>query len=64
MTRFVRFTRPDGSPVELAAEQIVEISVATADYAPGSTAVLFLTNGGHQAVKETVAEVDKLLGHD
>jgi uncharacterized protein YlzI (FlbEa/FlbD family) len=58
-----RFTRPDGGVVLINPDAIQEVrsaQTATGD-PPAAHAVIVLENGGFQAVRETVEEVEEKL---
>ncbi len=63
---FLRFTRPDGTPVEINPDQIVSYSaVPDGGSLAGPLATgtrLVLANGLHQDVSETPDEVASLIG--
>ncbi len=62
---FLRFTRPDGSPVEINADQIVSYAAVPdsgAGEGPSRTGTrLVLGAGLHQDVRETPGEVAEIL---
>jgi len=58
---FVQFTRPDDQPVIINSERIVTAAPVPADGPlPQGTRITF-TNGGHQDVKEPIADVLRRL---
>jgi hypothetical protein len=55
---FVQFTQPDDQPVVINTERIVTAAPVPPD---GQGTRITLTNGGHQDVKEPIADVLRRL---
>jgi hypothetical protein len=59
---WIKVTGPNGDPVHLSVEQMVLVRAAgTGEAAPGAKAVIDLSNGHEQAVRETAEEIVTLL---
>ncbi len=57
---FVQFTQPDDQPIVINTERIVTAAPAPPD---GQGTRITFTNGGHQDVKELIADVLRRLEH-
>lgn len=55
----IRLTAPNGAIIEVKPDAIDEMSPADGAYGPHAKTVL-LIDGQHQAVRETMAEIDAL----
>ena len=58
--KVLRLTEPDDRPVLIAADHVVRIRAPTVSDPHGAGAVIDMVEG-HQAVKESVEDVAKLL---
>jgi hypothetical protein len=59
--RFVEFTRADASPVLVSVKEIVTCAPVPADARIEQGTRITFRNGGHQDVKELVADVLRVL---
>lgn len=57
----IKLTAPNGTPVEIDPKAIVSMHPNDGDYDARAQTVLIVA-GEHQAVVETMDEIDKLLG--
>ena len=56
----IKLTAPNGETVEIEPKAIASMRPNDGDYAPAAKTVL-IVGGEHQAVVETMEEIDKLI---